>query len=65
MTTLETNKETAQRIREVALRKALLKCRVALTPHVFIDNDARKARDLADNTLSNPSPATTEIEEKK
>ena len=59
-----TTKLNQSLFREVAVRAALLKCRVALTPHVFIDNDARKARDLADNTLSNPSPDITEIEER-
>lgn len=35
-----------------ALLEALIKCRVALTPHVFIDDDARTARDLADNAIA-------------
>lgn len=34
-----------------ACREALRTCRVALTPHVSVDEDARKARDVADATL--------------
>lgn len=32
--------------------EALLKSRIALTPHVFIDNDARTARNLNDKVLT-------------
>lgn len=34
-----------------ALVEALRMCRVALTPHVFIDDDAREARNNADRVL--------------
>ena len=40
---------------KVWLKEALIKCRVALTIHVFIDNDARAARDNADDVLSKVS----------
>jgi hypothetical protein len=35
----------------LALVEALRQARIALTPHVFIDDDARKARNKADEAL--------------
>ena len=34
------------------LLEALIKCRVALTPHVFIDDDAKEARNTADKAIA-------------
>lgn len=49
---------TCTRLREalVTLREALVTCRVALTPHVHVDADTDKARNVADAALTEGTP---------